>query len=102
MVTDESGSLVWGPAVLAASHKWGPTATARLAAEASPEASSPSAAAPVLSHDPPGYRCPLLFRQLLPGDDGFQPIPRLAGGYGCCRAHQLHQTGRYVPVSRVG
>ena len=52
MVTDKSGSLVWGPAVLAASHKRGPTATARLTAEASPEASSPSAATPVLSHDP--------------------------------------------------
>ena len=101
MVTDETGSLVWGPAVLAASHKLGPTATARLAAKATPEASSPSAAAPDLSHDPSGYRCPLLFRQLLPGDDGFQPVPRLAVGDGYCRPHQLHQTGRYVPVSRI-
>ena len=37
IVTDKSGSLVWGPAVLAASHKRGPTATARLTAEASSE-----------------------------------------------------------------
>ena len=62
---DYGGSLVWGPAVLAASHKRGPAATARLTAETSPEAASPSAAAPVLSHDPSGYRDPLLFRQLL-------------------------------------
>ena len=38
---DYGGSLVWGPAVLAASHKRGPAATARLTAETSPEASSP-------------------------------------------------------------
>ena len=82
-MTNRPGSLVWGPAVLAASHKRGPAAPARLATETSPEAASPSAAASVLSHDPSGYRDPLIFRQLLPSDDGFQSVTRLAGGHGC-------------------
>ena len=82
-MTNRSGSLVWGPAVLAASHKRGPVAPARLTAETSPEAAETSGAAPVLSHDPSGYRDPLLFRQLLPSDDGFQLVTRLAGGHGC-------------------
>ena len=83
-MTNRPGSLVWGPAVLAASHKRGPAAPARLTAETSPEAAETSAAAPpVLSHDPSGYRDPLLFRQLLPSDDGFQLVTRLAGGHGC-------------------
>ena len=82
-MTNRPGTLVWGPAVLAASHKRGPAAPARLTAETSPEAAETSAAAPVLSHDPSEYRDPLLFRQLLPSDDGFQPVTRLAGGHGC-------------------